>query len=82
MIKAIFALSISDPALSAEIQCQWQICKAVNHIHVQQLDSIEKLPGFTGTQGIGVSDIPSGVDDEEKLEADLNGVRGHSALFH
>ena len=39
----------------------------------------KKKPGFTGTQGIGVSDIPSGVDDEERLEADLNGLDNETA---
>ena len=53
--------------------------KAVNHIHVQQLNAIKKLLGFTGTQGIGVSDISSGVDNEERLEADLNGLDNETA---
>lgn len=83
--KVISALSTSDPHLSVEIHRRWQLRKAVNNIHLQRLDAIEKLPGFTGIQGIGLKEgttsleAPSDAEREGRLEADIESLDNEMA---
>jgi len=46
-------LEPTDPSLAAELQRRWNLRKAINSIHLQRLDMIESLPGFSGIRGSG-----------------------------
>lgn len=87
-MKVISTLSISDVPLSAEVQRRWQLRKAVNDVHLQRLNAVEKLPGFTGIRGIGLRegmtplDVPSDVEEGERLEADLSALDNETANDH
>lgn len=51
--STISSLSTSNPPLATELQRQWQLRKAVNCLHIQRLDDIERLYKPTGSRDIG-----------------------------
>jgi hypothetical protein len=52
--KAILHLTETNPHLAVELKSRWQLRDAINTLHLQRLDSVERSAGFTGACGIGV----------------------------
>ncbi len=52
--KTILHLTENNPHLAAELKSRWQLRNAVNTLHLQRLDSVERSASFTGVCGIGV----------------------------
>jgi hypothetical protein len=51
--NVISMLSTSNPPLATELQQRWYLHNAVNHLHIQHLDAIEKSHKLTGLCGVG-----------------------------
>jgi len=61
-------LATGNPPLCAAVRKWWTLRSSVNNKHLQQLDAIERFPGFTGKRGIGRhvgSTLPQGNAEPE-----------------
>jgi hypothetical protein len=47
-------LAVSNPALHTAVRSWWTLRSSVNNQHIQRLDKIERLAGFSGQRGTGV----------------------------
>jgi hypothetical protein len=77
----ISLLATTNPNLATELQRRWQLRSAVNLLHGQRLERIQKLSSYMGPHGIGTSlALPDnerigdfGMDHDDDLEVAQDG---------
>jgi hypothetical protein len=68
MNKAMLYLNETNPHLAAELKLQWQLCNAINTIHLQCLNLVEQSASFTGVYRIGISmSTPTGPNPSDNM---------------
>ena len=81
--KEILHLTNTNPHLAAELKSRWHLRNAINMLHLQRLDSVERSASFTGVRGVGVPvSTPTGPNpsDDVPCEAMTDsgpGVKGY-----
>ncbi|KAH7908745.1 hypothetical protein BJ138DRAFT_1203757 [Hygrophoropsis aurantiaca] len=68
MPKAISALESTDHNLSSELRRRWKYTQSINAYHIQRIQQIQALPGYSGPMRADLSDEGDHVDPSDEAE--------------